>query len=499
MMHSKDPCVSRLFVVGLFLLSVPHVSALAQDPAGTPEADLSDLWRYLDRDGDGQVSRYEGAEALLLLSEEADQNEDGALSLSEARGFLGDTKREQLAESKQLFEELDRNSDGSLVARELPDEFRSLLSRIDSDGNGEIDLAEFANSDVLENPTLMFENELLGFLEDVDEDGDGAFALNDLPEDMREEFSSEFAELDRNEDGLVSQAELLALVEEEMRGAEFTIRGSIAEMTGVIGPSTPGRVLELILEQPQVKKIHLLDVPGSMDDVSNLRAAKLVRRHGLGTHVPTNGKVASGGTDFFLAGLERSAASGARFGVHSWGSFGEEGADVPRDDPEHDKYLEYYEQMGIPSEFYWFTLDAAPADDIHWMSAEELDEYSFLSPTSSTSDSKDGETERKTSVRARHPLDIDTSGSESGIVPIPKSTPEPIRDHFVKYTKLVAPNGRPIHFFAQAGVENAQLIRAREVMRSLPDRCARHSIRRGQIDGGELHGRPARRVGLLRH
>ena len=34
--------------------------------------------------------------------------------------------------------------------------------------------------------------------------------------------------------------------------------------------------------------------------------------------------------------------------------------------------------MGIPADFYWFTLEAAPADDIHWMSRDEMETYAVV-------------------------------------------------------------------------------------------------------------------------
>ncbi|ANM32401.1 hypothetical protein ABI59_20840 [Acidobacteria bacterium Mor1] len=169
------------------------------------------------------------------------------------------------------------------------------------------------------------------------------------------------------------------MVAEELAGATFEVDGTLAEMTGVIGASTPGRVLELALEHPAVETIVMRTVPGSMDDESMLRAAAMVRRLGYDTHIPGDGEVASGGTDFFLAGVRRTVGTGARLGVHSWAGLDEEGADLPRDHPEHAKYLAYYRSVGIPDRFYWFTLEAAPADGIHWMTSEEIAEYGVLS------------------------------------------------------------------------------------------------------------------------
>gem|GEM_PF-555140 len=345
---------------------------------GDPE--LGDLLEFLDRDRDGAIGAYEGAEAFLFLTREADIDRDDAISAFELQRFLGEAVAEEERERMEFFSELDQDGNGSLVPDELPEEMHGHFAAADADGDEQVSLDELLAFEEVDDPRWMFEQELLGFLREVDQDGDGAFSLDDLPAYERADFAEEFEELDANQDGRVDEGELLALLEEELRGAAFEVRGREAVMTGVIGPSTPGRVLELILEHPEVERIVMEEVPGSMDDHANLRAARLLRRHGLATHVPEEGEVASGGTDFFLAGVVRSRGAGARFGVHSWsGGPGEEGADVPRHDEEHVKYLEFYREMGIPEAFYWYTLEAAPADDIHWMTDEELERFGVLS------------------------------------------------------------------------------------------------------------------------
>ncbi|MFT5287332.1 MAG: hypothetical protein ACI8TQ_003517 [Planctomycetota bacterium] len=60
---------------------------------------------------------------------------------------------------------------------------------------------------------------------------------------------------------------------------------------------------------------------------------------------------------------------------------------------------------------------------------------------------------------------VDVSSSADGIVALPASAHQALRRVFDKYTHLVAPSGRPIHFLAQPGVANECLIRAREMMR----------------------------------
>ena len=59
---------------------------------------------------------------------------------------------------------------------------------------------------------------------------------------------------------------------------------------------------------------------------------------------------------------------------------------------------------------------------------------------------------------------IDISGAPYGIVPLPEELGKTLNGLFVKYTKHVAPNGKPIHIFAQGKVTDLQLVRAREIL-----------------------------------
>ena len=45
--------------------------------------------------------------------------------------------------------------------------------------------------------------------------------------------------------------------------------------------------------------------------------------------------------------------------------------------------------------------------------------------------------------------DIDISGPPNGIVLLPANTPSIFTDLFTRYTNIIAPNGKPIHFLAQ--------------------------------------------------
>ncbi len=150
-------------------------------------------------------------------------------------------------------------------------------------------------------------------------------------------------------------------------------------MNGVIGSNTLEVMKALFNKYPQIKTVVMKNVPGSMDDDVNLLASMEIRNRGIATHIPADGMVASGGTDMFLAGVKRTIETGAKIGVHSWSDgSGKAALDYPRDHQEHVKYLEYYKAIGITTDFYWYTLEAATADSIHWMTEQEIGTYNML-------------------------------------------------------------------------------------------------------------------------
>jgi pimeloyl-ACP methyl ester carboxylesterase len=171
---------------------------------------------------------------------------------------------------------------------------------------------------------------------------------------------------------------------DQEESASFTFKNNdmsaaTVYMNGVIGSDTLEVIQELLRDYPQVNTIVMQNVPGSMDDEINLLASMEIRKHGIATHIPADAMVASGGTDMFLAGINRTIETGARLGVHSWSDgSGKVALDYPRDHQEHVKYLDYYRVMGIPTDFYWYTLEAASAESIHWMTAQEIAQYAIL-------------------------------------------------------------------------------------------------------------------------
>ncbi len=151
--------------------------------------------------------------------------------------------------------------------------------------------------------------------------------------------------------------------------------GNAVVLRGEIDGSSQQLLEDFLSENSDITTLVLQNIGGSVDDDANLQFGQAVRDLGLNTRVPSNGLVASGGTDLFLAGVERTLEPGACIGVHEWAAFSFTARDIPRDDPLHDVYLAYFDAVGIDQEFYWFTLRAAPAESMYWMTAKDAERF----------------------------------------------------------------------------------------------------------------------------
>jgi hypothetical protein len=164
--------------------------------------------------------------------------------------------------------------------------------------------------------------------------------------------------------------------------SNIVVDGTTATLRGALGSLTFTQIERLQAEHPEIELLVLSDVPGSINDEVNVETGRLVRNGGWATHLPADGEIASGGVDLYCAGVERTMEPGGRIGVHSWSNGEVEGADLPMDSPEHTFFIDYLQEMlGAPRgrDFYFFTLQAAPAAGIHWMTPEEIEQYGLLS------------------------------------------------------------------------------------------------------------------------
>ncbi|MFK7936242.1 MAG: hypothetical protein AB8G22_22195, partial [Saprospiraceae bacterium] len=156
------------------------------------------------------------------------------------------------------------------------------------------------------------------------------------------------------------------------------------EMDGEISSSTLEDFEDLMKDYPEIDQIIMKEVPGSSNDEVNLLVSQKVHDNNIATHLADDGLIASGGVDFFLAGTTRTKGSNTMIGVHSWSDGTSEAADFPRGNAEHQPYIDYYISVGFSQtaaeEFYYFTINAAPAASIYYMTEAEIEQYGVLKP-----------------------------------------------------------------------------------------------------------------------
>jgi hypothetical protein len=154
------------------------------------------------------------------------------------------------------------------------------------------------------------------------------------------------------------------------------------ELDGVINSGAYVEFEKLAKQFPEIKSLNIVNCDGSINDDVNLKLAVYVHEQGFSTHLLANGLIASGGTDLFLAGIKRTTGENTQIGVHSWAGDKETATDFPVGHKHHLPYINYYVQVGFSQQeaedFYYFTINAAPADSIHWMSKEEIKRYKLL-------------------------------------------------------------------------------------------------------------------------
>ncbi len=157
---------------------------------------------------------------------------------------------------------------------------------------------------------------------------------------------------------------------------------STVKMDGDISSTSLSDFKKLEKEFPNVKTINIVNCDGSLDDETNLKLSKLIHDKGINTHVLDNGVIASGGVDFFLAGHKRTIGENVKIGVHSWSGSGETATDYPKGSEEHMPYINYYKSVGFTQteaeDFYYFTINSATADGIHYMTEGEIQKYKVI-------------------------------------------------------------------------------------------------------------------------
>ena len=165
-------------------------------------------------------------------------------------------------------------------------------------------------------------------------------------------------------------------------GPFAVIDGATVRMAGDVTSATPRQFAAMLAAFPGLRRLEMVDCPGSLDEEANLILARAIRRAAMETVVPAGGSVRSGAVELWLAGTVRRAAPDAEFGVHSWADeYGREANDYPASDPVHAEYLGYYREMGLDAakarEFYALT-NATPFDEVRYLTRGDMARFVAL-------------------------------------------------------------------------------------------------------------------------
>ena len=161
---------------------------------------------------------------------------------------------------------------------------------------------------------------------------------------------------------------------------KYTVEKTNLYMDGILNSNTYTQIKRILDQNPQIDTLILVDVNGSIDSDNTMDLGYLIRERGLNTHLIHGSFIVSGGVDLFIAGVERTMEGNPRVGVHSWSTFfsSVDGQDLPADDPAHEIFVKYHQDMLGNDEFYWFTLNAAPSSDYYYMTEREMRQYGLL-------------------------------------------------------------------------------------------------------------------------
>jgi hypothetical protein len=179
---------------------------------------------------------------------------------------------------------------------------------------------------------------------------------------------------DKNEDDEIKRLEKETVF-------SFNEKAGVFVLDGTINSKAFSDFKKLVEVHPEAKWIHIVNCDGSINDDVNLSLCNYIHKNGYHTSLLEYGLVSSGGTDFFLAGNYRLLGKDVRVGVHSWAGDGKVATDFPKGHRYHQPYIEYYKNVGMnklmAEEFYYFTINSAKAEGMHWMTKAELNKYGF--------------------------------------------------------------------------------------------------------------------------
>ncbi|MDB4837218.1 alpha/beta hydrolase [Marinomonas sp.] len=157
------------------------------------------------------------------------------------------------------------------------------------------------------------------------------------------------------------------------------VDNNTAYLSGILGDDLVKDLSTLVRDHPNISELVLVNIPGAENEQAVIDGARLIRRLGLSTRIAATGYVLSGGVDLFLGGVERRIGAGAGVGIHAWTDGTHiQAANIADTDPVHGAYVNFYLEMGVSERFYWFSLAAAPAERVYFLSPEEVYDFELV-------------------------------------------------------------------------------------------------------------------------
>jgi Ca2+-binding EF-hand superfamily protein len=198
--------------------------------APTPgRATAEQIISFMDKNGDGKISKDEASEELRPHFQSIDTNGDGAIDVKEAQVMAdyaktqgaGATQPASPTESaaasgpvtaKQIISSMDKNGDGKISKDEASEDLKLFFGDIDANGDGAIDvkeaqaMAKYANklhsgsSKPAPAPGHVTAKQIISYL---DKNGDGKISKDEASK----ELNPYFEQIDANKDGVIDAKE----------------------------------------------------------------------------------------------------------------------------------------------------------------------------------------------------------------------------------------------------------------------------------------------------
>lgn len=286
-----------------------------------------------------------------------------------------------VAERQYLFEWFDANQDTELTPAELPSVITRFLEAGTESADVEPRKWNRQEVDRIGRRYFEsgpYRRAAINELAELDRDLDGALSRREIPEERWEDFAGH--DLDRDgrilPDELVTAwRKLEDSLSFEVRGDRATLVGNLDSDS----PMIVRRMLRKHPDLRELVLLNLpgtVDDDANLEACRLIREAGLkvvVPSDGIVASGGVDWVLAG-----VERRVDEGALVGIHSWAVDFYGFSVEGRDLPPNHREHRDYLEFYKEMGIPAGLYWRTLAAASSFGMHWMTREELERYDLV-------------------------------------------------------------------------------------------------------------------------